>query len=55
MRWLPNLTILHRGAKLFNAMDWLFALGLGRDGLTPAAVRFMQEQWPRFMRELQIR
>jgi hypothetical protein len=22
-RRLPNLTILHRGAKLFNAMDWL--------------------------------
>jgi hypothetical protein len=26
-RRLPNLTILHRGAKLFNAMDWLFVLG----------------------------
>ncbi|MGH6936798.1 MAG: hypothetical protein ACRED2_11570, partial [Methylocella sp.] len=23
---LPNLTILHLGAKLFNAMDWLFVL-----------------------------
>jgi hypothetical protein len=26
-RRLPNLTILHRGAKLFNAMDWLFVSG----------------------------
>jgi len=24
---LPNLTILQCGAKLFNAMDWLFILG----------------------------
>jgi hypothetical protein len=27
-RRLPNLTILHPGAKLFNAMDWLFELGI---------------------------
>jgi len=26
-RRLPNLTILHRGAKLFNGMDWLFVWG----------------------------
>jgi hypothetical protein len=26
-RRLPNLTILQRGAKLFNAVDWLFVLG----------------------------
>jgi len=39
---VAQLTILQRGAKLFNAMDRLFVLG--SDGLMPAAVRFMQEQ-----------
>jgi hypothetical protein len=44
-RRLPNLTILQRGAKLFNA-TWIGSSywAIGSDGLTPAAVRFMQKQ-----------
>jgi hypothetical protein len=39
-RRLPNLTILHRGAKLFNAMDWLFVLGHGQRWLDASGSPF---------------